>query len=218
MRPALLVLLSATASAQITVGGDVSVGPSLTALGASGTIEAVGVPLPLGRVDFPTSVGVDARARLEVGGPTWGGRLGVGYLGASDIFDGASIFDRFGLDETGVDVAFALASLEATYRRAYGPGVVVVGLGPEVRVVLDEGAEREGLLGLLGDVRTSHLAVGASLGLEVDVGGVRLGPEVRGGLGLTPFSDDEVQVFGGRVRLGGDFRFNHVSVGLTVGV
>ncbi|MGB3543836.1 MAG: hypothetical protein WBA11_13030 [Rubrivirga sp.] len=209
----MLLFLATAASAQITVGGDVSVGPSLTTLGASGTIEAAGIPVPIGTVEFPTSIGLDARARLEVRGETWGGRVGVGYLSASDIFDGAAI-----LGQTSVDIAFALASGEVTVRQPYGPGVLVAGVGPEVRVVLEEGSEREGLLGLLGDVRRSHLAVGASLGLEVETGGVKLRPEVRGGLSLTPFSDDQIEVFGGNVQLGGDFRFNHVSASLTVGV
>ena len=60
--------------------------------------------------------------------------------------------------------------------------------------------------------------MGASLGARFDVGGVTLGPEVRGGLALTPLSDDDVTVLGGTVRLSGDFRFNHVSLGLTLGL
>ncbi len=208
-----LALAAVPARAQITVGGDVSAGPSLTTLGASGTVEAAGIPLPLGRVDFPTSVGVDARARLTVGGSVWGGRLGVGFLSASDVFDGASLFDQ-----RSVDVAFALTSLELTYRRPYGPGEVMAGVGPEVRVVLDEGGTRDDLLSLLGDVRQSHLAVGASLAGRFVVGGVVVGPEVRGGLSLTPLSDDRVEILGGAVRLAGDFRFDHVSASLTLAV
>lgn len=209
----LLAVLAAPAHAQLVVGGDVSVGPSLTTLGASGTVEAAGLPIPLGRVDFPTSVGLDARVRLEVHGQTWGARLGAGTLSASDVFDGASI-----VGQEGVDVAFAVASAEVTFRQPYGPGVAVVGLGPELRVVLDEGTAEEGLLRFLGDVRQSHVAVGASLGGRFAVGGLVLGPELRGGLALTPFSDDRVEAFGGVLRLGGDFRFDHVSISLTLGV
>ena len=209
----LAAVLAAPAQAQLTVTGDVSAGPSLTTLGASGTVEAAGLPIPLGRVDVPASVGVDARARVDVHGPTWGGRVGVGYLSASDVFDGAGLFRQ-----QGVDLAFAVASAEVTARRPVGPGVVVVGLGPELRVVLDEGSEAEGLLALLGDVRQSHVAVGGSVGGRFVVGGLVLGPEVRGGLSLTPFSDDRVEAFGGVVRLAGDFRFDHVSVGLTLAV
>ena len=220
MRLALVLVLAAapTAHAQLAVGLDVSAGPSLTALGASGRVEAAGLNVPLGRVDFPTSVGVDARVRADVHGPTWGGRVGVGLLTASDVFDGASLFG-----ERSIDVAFAVASAELTYRQpAYG-AEVVAGLGPEVRVVLDQGDPDAGLRRLLGDVRESHLAVGASLGARFDVGGVTLGPEIRGGLALTPLSDDAVTVFegtplAGTVRLAGDFRFDHVSVGLTVGI
>ena len=210
---AALLLLAPAAHAQITVGGDVSAGPSLTTIGASGRVEAAGLPVPLGRVDFPTAIGLDARARLDVHGPVWGGRVGVGYLSASDVFDGASV-----LDQRSVDVAFALASAEVTYRQPYGRAEVVAGLGPEVRVVLDEGSTTEGLLGLLGDVRQSHLALGASLGARVRAGGLVLGPELRGGLALTPLSDDRVDLLGGALRLAGDFRFNHASLSLTVGV
>ena len=206
------LLLAAPAAAQITVGGDLSVGPSLTTLGASGTLEAGGVPIPLARVDFPTSVGVDARARLEGHGRTWGARLGAGYLSASDVFDGASLFRQ-----EGVDIAFALASAELTYRQPVGTAEVVAGVGPELRVVLDEGTTTTGLLGVLGDVRQNHLAIGGSLSARFALAGVRLGPEVRGGLALTPLSDDRLDAFGGTVRLGGDIRFNHVSLGLVVG-
>ena len=217
MRYLLAALLALPASAQITVGADVSVGPSLTTLGASGTVEAAGVPIPLGRVDFPTSVGVDARARVEVHNGTWGARVGAGLLSASDVFDGASFFDR-----RSVDLAFAVASGELTYRQPYGPAEVVVGVGPEVRAVLDEDDPRGDLLSLLGDVRRSHLALGGSVGARFDLGGVTLAPELRGGYALTPLSDDTVfaDVIPGvdtSVRLAGDFRFNHVSLSLTVG-
>lgn len=212
MRLLLYVVLAASASAQISVGADLSVGPSLTALGASGEITAQGIPIPLGRVDFPTSVGIDARVRLDVHGPVWGGRVGAGYLSASDVFDGATLFDQ-----RSVDVEFVLASGEVTFRQPYGGAELVVGIGPEVRVVLDEGSEREGLLSLLGDVERSHLALGGSVAARFDLGGLSLAPELRGGLSLTPFSDDAVSAFGGAVRLGGDFRFNHVSLSLTVG-
>ena len=208
-----LTLLAAPVAAQVTVGGDLSVGPSLTSLGASGVVEAGGVPIPLARVDLPTSIGVDARARLDAHGRAWGARLGAGYLSASDVFDGASLFRQ-----QGVDIAFALASAEVTYRQRVGAAEVVAGAGPELRVVLDEGTATTGLLGLLGDVRQSHLAVGGAVGAWFAVGGVRLGPELRGGLAVTPLSDDRVDVLGGTVRLGGDFRFNHVSLGLTVGL
>ena len=210
---ALLAVSAPAALAQLSVGVDASVGPSLTTLGASGTVEAAGVPIPLGRVDFPTSVGIDARVRADVHGRRWGGRVGVGYLSASDVLDGASLFGQ-----RSVDVAFAVASGELTYRQPYGGAEVVVGLGPELRVVLDQGDPDAGLRRLLGDVRESHLAVGASLGARFDLGGVTVGPEVRGGLALTPLSDDAVTAFGGTVRLAGDFRFNHVSLGLTVGL
>lgn len=212
MRLLLFAVLAASASAQIAVGADVSVGPSLTALGASGTVEADGVPIPLGRVDFPTSVGIDARVRVDVHGPVWGGRVGAGYLSASDVFDGASLFDQ-----RSVDLEFVVASGEITYRQPYGGAELVVGIGPELRVVLDEGSEREGLLAVLGDVRRSHLALGGSVGARFDLGGVVLAPELRGGYSLTPFSDDAISVLSGAVRLGGDFRFNHVSLSLTVG-
>lgn len=208
------VLLAAPiARAQLAVGVDASVGPSLTTLGASGTIEAAGIPLPLGRVEFPTSVGIDARVRADVHGRTWGGRVGAGYLSASDVFDGASLFDQ-----RSIDVAFAVASGEVTYRQPVAGGVVVAGLGPEVRVVLDDGDPAQGLRQLLGDVRRSHLAVGASLGGQFQVGGLVLGPELRGGLSLTPLSDDTVSALGGAIRLAGDFRFDHASLSLTVGV
>ncbi len=209
----LLFTLAAPTRAQITVGGDASVGPSLTTLGATGTVEAAGVPVPLDRVDFPTAVGLDARVRLHLHGPTWGARLGAGTLSASDVFDGASLFDQ-----EGVDVAFALASAEVTVRQPTRLGDVVVGLGPEVRVILDEGSAERGLLRHLGDVRQSHLALGGSVALPLDVGGVTVGPELRAGLALTPFSDDEVEAFGSALRLTGDFRFDHVSVSVTLGV
>ena len=215
MRIALLagLLLAAPAAAQVTVGGDLSVGPSLTTLGASGTVEAGGVPLPLLQVDFPTSIGIDARGRVDVHGRTWGARLGAGYLSASDVFDGASLFQQ-----RSIDIAFVLTSAEATYRQLVGAAEVVAGVGPELRVVLDEGTTTTGLLGLLGDVRQSHAAIGGSLSARFAVGGVRLGPELRGGLAITPLSDDRLDVLGGTVRLGGDFRFNHVSLGLVVGL
>ena len=210
-----VAFVAAPARAQTAVAFDVSVGPSLTTVGASGAVEAVGVPIPLGRVDFPTAVGIDARARVEVRGRALGARFGAGYLSASDVFDGASLFNQ-----DGVDVRFAVASAEATLRQPLGlpAGALVLGLGPEVRVLLDDGAAERGLTRFLGDVRESHLAVGASFGARFRVGGVVVGPEVRGGVALTPFSDDEVEVLGGRVRLDGGFRFNHVSASLTVGV
>ena len=212
----LAAALAAPAAAQIAVAVDVSVGPSLTTVGASGTVEAVGVPLSLGRVDFPTAVGVDARARVSVWGRALGARFGAGYLSASDVFDGASLFNQ-----DGIDVRFAAASAEVALRRPLGRGLggtLVLGLGPEVRVLLGEGSAERGLTQYLGDVRESHLAVGASVGAQFRVGGVVVGPEVRGGAALTPFSDDEVEALGGRVRLDGAFRFDHVSVSLTVGV
>ena len=213
--------LAPAAAAQLAVTVDGSVGPSLTALGASGTVEAVGIPIPLGRVEFPTSVGIDARVRADVHGRTWGGRVGVGYLSASDVFDGASLLSVVspsGGNLRSVDVSFAVASAEVTYRQPVRGALVVAGLGPEVRVVLDQGDPDAGLRRLLGDVRESHVALGASLGARFDVGGVTLGPELRGGLSLTPLSDDEVSVLGGRVRLAGDFKFDHVSLGLAVGL
>ncbi len=214
---ALAVALAGSASAQIDVAFDASVGPSLTTVGASGQVEAVGVPISLGRVDFPTAVGVDARARVSVWGRLFGARVGAGYLGASDVFDGASL-----LNQAGIDVRFALASVEATLRQPLGGaaagGVLVAGLGPELRVLLNETAADRGLLQYLGDVRESHVALGGSVGARFRVGGVVLGPELRGGVALTPFSDDEVEVLGGRVRLDGAFRFDHASVSLTVGV
>ena len=217
MRFLLAALLALPVSAQISVGANVSAGPSLTTLGASGTVEAAGVPIPLGRVDFPTSVGVDARVRVDVHGETWGGRVGAGYLSASDVFDGASFFDQ-----RSVDLAFAVASGEVTYRQPYRGAEVVVGVGPELRVVLNEDDPRDDLLSLLGDVRRSHLALGGSVGARFVVGGVALAPELRGGYALTPLSDDTIfaDVIPGvdtSVRLAGDFRFNHVSLSLTVG-
>lgn len=221
MRPALLLLalaaaLAAPAGAQIVVIGDVSVGPSLTTVGASGSVRAAGVPIPLGRVDFPTAVGVDARARLEVSTGTFGGRVGAGYLGASDVFDGASLFNQ-----EGIDVQFAVASAEVTFRQPLDrrlPGaVLVVGAGPEVRALLNEGGAERGLLRYLGDVRRSHLALGVSAAARFRVGGVTVGPEVRGGVSLTPFSDDRIEALGGAVELDGAFRFDHLSASLTVG-
>ena len=209
----LLALAALPARAQLAVGADVSLGPSLTSIGASATVEAAGVPLPLGRVDLPAAVGIDARVRLEVYGPRLGGRVGVGYLSASDVFDGASL-----VGQQSVDVAFAVASGEATYRQPLGGGLLVVRLGPEVRVLLDEGSPQEGLLRFVGDVRRSHLALGASVGGQWDVGGLALGPELRGGLALTPFTDDAASALDGRLRLAGEFRFNHASLGLTVGI
>ena len=213
MRLALLLLLAVPARAQLSIGADASVGPSLTTLGASGTVEAAGVPVPLGRVDFPTAIGLDARVRLHLHGPTWGARIGAGTLSASDVFDGASLFDQ-----EGIDVAFALASAEVTYRQPTRLGDVVLGLGPEVRVILDEGDAERGLLRYLGDVRQSHVALSGSVALPIDVGGLTVGPELRGGLSLTPLSDDEVAAFGGALRLAGDFRFDHVSLSVSVGV
>ena len=214
----LALALAAPASAQLAVGVDVSAGPSLTALGASGEIRAAGIPIPLGRVDFPTSAGIDARVRLDVYGPVWGGRLGVGYLSASDVFDGASLFDQ-----RSVDLAFVVASGEVTVRQPYGPAEIRAGFGPEVRVVLDESDPRADLLSLLGDVRRSHVALGGSVGARFVVGGLALGPELRGGLALTPLSDDTVVAtdvlpgIDGRIQLAGDFRFDHVSLSLTIG-
>ena len=208
-----LAALAVPARAQIALGGDVSVGPSLTTLGASGAVEVSGLSIPVGRVDFPTSVGIDARTRIEAHGRTWGARLGAGYLSASDVFDGASIFRQ-----EGIDVAFALASAEVTVRQPYRGGTAVLGLGPELRVILDEGSAEEGLLRFLGDVRQSHVAVGGSLGARFVVSGLVVGPELRAGLSLTPLSDDRVDVLGGALRLAGDFRFDHVSLSLTVGV
>ncbi len=205
-------IVAVSARAQITVGADLSAGPSLTSLGASGTVAAAGVPIPLSRVDFATSVGIDARVRVDVRGPVWGGRVGAGYLSASDVFDGASLFSQ-----RSVDLEFAVVSGEVTYRQPAGGAELVVGIGPELRVVLDEGSPREGLLAVLGDVNRNHLALGGSVGARFDLGGVSLAPELRGGLSLTPFSDDSVSALGGAVRLSGDFRFNHVSLSLTVG-
>ena len=206
---AAVLLLAAPPRAQVAVGADVSVGPSATALASRGVVRAGGLDLPLGEVSFATSVGVDARARVSVSGPVVGARLGVGYLSASDVFDGASVFNQRGLD-----LRFALASAEVTVRQPVAGGAVVVGVGPEVRALLGGG---DGGLGrYLGDVRQSHVALGGSVGARFDVGGLLLGPEVRGGLALTPLSDDRVEVLGGTVRLGGDFRFDHVSISLTV--
>ena len=208
-----LVALAAPARAQVVLAFDASLGPSLTTLGASGTVEAGGLAIPLGRVDFPTAVGLDARTRLEVHGRTWGARLGAGYLSANDVFDGASFFDQ-----ESVNVGFAVASAEVTIRQPYRGGQAVLGVGPELRVILDEGSVDEGLLRYLGDVRQSHAAVGGSLGARFVVGGLVVGPELRAGLALTPLSDDRVEAFGGALRLAGDFRFDHVSLGLTIGV
>lgn len=212
-RAALALLLATAATAQPTLEADASVGPSLTTLGASGAVEAVGLEIPVGRVDFPTSVGLDARVRVGLRGPVWGARLGAGYLSASDVFDGASIVGR-----EGVDVAFVLTSAEVTARQPLGSGEAVLGVGPELRVVLDEGDATEGLLSVLGDVRRSHVAVGGSLGARFRVPGLVLGPELRAGLALTPISDDQIEAFGGALRLRGDFRLDHVSLSLTVGV
>ena len=215
-----LFTLAPTARAQLVLVADVSGGPSLSVVGSGGQLSVQGVPVPLGRVEYPTSVGIDARARLAVRGGAWGARLGAGYLSAADVFDGASV-----INQQGVTLQFAVASLEATYAApltAYGvPGELVVGLGPELRALVSEASPESGLLSYLGDIRQSHVAVGASLALLVPVGaGVRLGPEVRGGYALTPFSDDTLEIaVGGQeaaIRLDGDFRFHHVSGGLTV--
>lgn len=216
---AALLLILATAlpaRAQLVLVTDVSGGPSLSILGTGGDLTVQGIPIPLGRVEYPTSVGLDARARLAVRSGAWGARLGAGYLSAADVFDGASLFNQ-----QGVTLQFAVASLEATYAAqvvAYGvPAELVVGLGPELRALVSERSPESGLLRYLGDIREGHVAVGASVALLVPVGaGIRLGPEVRGGYALTPFSDDTLEIAGGAVRLDGDFRFNHASAGLTV--
>ncbi|MEM0964461.1 MAG: hypothetical protein AAGK21_18175 [Bacteroidota bacterium] len=215
LAPVLLALLAGGLAAegvdaQPTLTVDASAGPSLTRLGASGAVEVIGFPIPVGEVEFPTSVGVDARLRVGLSGPAWGARLGVGYLGASDVFDGASV-----LGQRSVDVAFLVASAEATVRRPLANGgEAVLGVGPELRSTV---GKSEGLLAALGDVQESHLAVGVSVGTRFRMGGLVLGPEARAGLALTPLSDDEVSVLGGRIRLAGAFRFNHASVSLTVG-
>ena len=209
---AALLLLAAPPRAQVAVGADVSVGPSVTALGTRGVVRVGGLDLPLGEVSFPTAVGVDARVRAEVRGRTLGARVGVGYLSASDVFDGASLFNQDGLD-----LRFLLASAEATVRLPLRrAGVVTAGVGPEVRVLLD--GDGDGLVRYLGDVRESHVALGASVGARFVVGGVTIGPEVRGGLALSPFSDGTLSVFGGRVQLDGSFRFDHLSASVTVGL
>ena len=206
-----LVACAAPPRAQVAVGADVSVGPSVTALGTRGVARVGGLDLPLGEVSFATSVGVDARARVSVSGPVVGGRFGVGYLSASDVFDGASL-----LNQRGLDLRFALASAEVTVRQPFRGGVVAAGVGPEVRVLLGEG--EGGLTRYLGDVRQSHVALGASVGGRFAVGGVVFGPEVRGGLALTPFSDGTLRALGGAVELDGSFRFDHLSASLTVGL
>ena len=213
---ALLFLAAPAASAQLVVTADVSGGPSLSVLGTGGDLTIEGVPVPLGRVEYPTSVGVDVRARVAVRSGVWGARLGAGYLSAADVFDGASLFNQ-----EGVTLQFAVATLEATYSApvvAYGvPAELVVGLGPELRALVSERSPESGLLRYLGDIRQGHVAVGASVALLVPVGaGVRLGPEVRGGYALSAFSDDTLEIAGGAVRLDGDFRFHHISGGLTV--
>ena len=210
---AVLAAVAAPPRAQVAVGADVSVGPSVTALASRGVVRAGGVDLPLGEVSFATSVGVDARARVSVGGPVLGGRFGAGYLSASDVFDGASLFNQRGLD-----LQFALASAEVTVRQPIRGGVVVAGVGPEVRVLLNEGGPERGLTRYLGDVRQSHVALGASVGARFAVGGVVLGPELRGGLALSPFSDGTLSALGGAVELDGSFRFDHLSASLTVGL
>ena len=208
---AAVLLLAAPPRAQVAVGADVSVGPSATALASRGVVRAGGLDLPLGEVSFATSVGVDARARVSVSGPVVGARLGVGYLSASDVFDGASVFNQRGLD-----LRFALASAEVTVRQPVAGGAVVVGVGPEVRALLGGG---DGGLGrYLGDAREGHAALGASVGGRFAVGGVVLGPEVRAGLALTPFSGGALRVLGGAVELDGAFRFDHLSAGVTVGL
>ena len=208
---AAVLLLAAPPRAQVAVGADVSVGPSATALASRGVVRAGGLDLPLGEVSFATSVGVDARARVSVSGPVVGARLGVGYLSASDVFDGASVFNQRGLD-----LRFALASAEVTVRQPVAGGAVVVGVGPEVRALLGGGGG--GLGRYLGDVREGHAALGASVGGRFAVGGVVLGPEVRAGLALTPFSGGALRVLGGAVELDGAFRFDHLSAGVTVGL
>ncbi|MDT7855019.1 hypothetical protein RQM47_00015 [Rubrivirga sp. S365] len=208
---ALLALaLAAPPRAQIAVGADVSVGPSVTALGTRGVVRAGGVALPLGEVSFPTSVGVDARVRVEVRGPSLGGRFGVGYLSASDVFDGASL-----LNQRGLDLQFLLASAELTLRQPFQGGTLLVGVGPEARALVGGGG---GLTRYLGDVRDGHLALGASVGARFAVGGVVVGPEVRAGLALTPFSDGTITALGGAVELDGSFRFDHLSASVTVGL
>lgn len=218
-RCALVLVLAAgpAAHAQLTLATDVSGGPSLSVVGTGGDLTVEGVPVPLGRVDYPTSVGLDARVRLAVRNGAWGARLGAGYLSAADVFDGASLFNQ-----EGVTLQFAVATLEATYTTpvaAYGrPADLVVAVGPELRALVSERSPGSGLLRYLGDIRQGHVAAGASVALLVPVGaGVRLGPEVRGGYALSPFSDDTLEIAGGAVRLDGDFRFHHVSAGLTVG-
>ena len=215
---ALLAALSwaPSASAQLAVGVDLSGGPSLSVLGTGGTVTLQGVPVPLGRVDYPTAVGLDLRARLSVRSGVWGVRLGAGYLSASDVFDGASLFNQ-----EGVTLQFAVATLELTATQPVGalglPAVLVVGLGPELRALVSERSPESGLGRYLGDVGEGHVAVGASVALLVPVGaGVALGPELRGGYALGPFSDDTIDVLGGVARLDGDFRFHHLSGGLTV--
>ena len=207
----LLVALAAPPRAQIAVGGDVSVGPSVTALGTRGVARVGGVNVPLGEVSFATSVGVDARARVSVSGPVVGGRFGAGYLSASDVFDGASL-----LNQRGLDLRFALASVELTVRQPVRGGALVAGVGPEVRVLL--GGGEGGLTRYLGDVRESHLALGASVGGRFTLGGVAVGPELRGGLALSPFSDGTLRALGGAVELDGSFRFDHLSASVTVGL
>ena len=137
---ALLVGLAAPPRAQIAVGADVSVGPSVTSLGSRGVVRAGGVALPLGEVSFPTSLGLDARARVEVRGATYGGRVGVGYLSASDVFDGASL-----LNQEGIDLRFVVASAEGTYRQPLQRGgVLVVGSAPRSGCSSTRGAPSAG--------------------------------------------------------------------------
>lgn len=220
-RLALLVGLAAglgtpRATAQLVVSADLSGGPSLSVLGAGGDVTVQGVPVPLGRVEYPAAVGLDLRARLGVRSGPWGLRVGAGFLSASDVFDGASL-----LNQEGLALQFAVATLELTATQpveAMGvPAELVVGIGPELRALVSERSPGSGLLRYLGDIRQGHVAVGASVALLVPVGvGVRVGPELRGGYALSPFSDDTLELLGGLARLDGDFRFHHVSGGLTV--
>ena len=217
-RLSLLVLLAlpAAAASQIRIVADVSAGPSLSFLGAGGEVTVQGVPLPVGSVEYPAAVGIDARARLGVWSGPWGVRLGAGYLSASDVFDGASL-----LNQDGVTLQFAVATLDVAVAQpveAFGvPAELVLGVGPELRALVSERSPGSGLLRYLGDVREGHVAVGASVALLVPVGaGVALGPELRGGYALGPFSDDTLEVLGGVARLDGAFRFHHLSGGLTV--
>jgi hypothetical protein len=164
-------------------------------------------------LDVPVTVGVQGGLGLTVRSGALGVRLGGQFLNTAAIYDGEQRFNRQTLE-----ASFVTLQLDLQYVQSLGPASVVVFGGPEARYLLDLSGELAGVEDVRDGLDLLSAAATVGAGLRLDVGGTRLGPQVRYAFDLTGVGGDDLAVDDGTAfRLDEAFDVHTLLVGLVFG-